>query len=141
MFQFSISWIDRFQSFGYSNLISTSMSVDMATTFAVGAGGTVAQADVKTVGAVLCFDTARGDRFGRASERAYADLRWISKFPDEQEWLMIPLNSFSLPTVETERASGRDRHGFVNRTAVDVGGPPGGASEGGLFQLYMAVLG
>lgn len=23
---------------------------------------------------------------------ACADMRWISKFPDEQEWLLVPLN-------------------------------------------------
>ena len=81
------------QAFGYANLISTSMSVDMATTFAKGEGGTVASA--QTHGSVLSFDTT----VGFTHELAYADLRWISKFPDEQEWLLVPLSTFSLPSV------------------------------------------
>ena len=90
------------------------MSEDMATTFAIGAGGTVAAADVKTVGSVLCFDTGT-DSYEH--ERAYADLRWISKFPDEQEWLMIPLHEMSIPCVDITG-------GFVNRTS-EVDGPGG----------------
>eukprot|EP01047_Picozoa_sp_COSAG01_P007421 COSAG01_NODE_282_length_19505_cov_101.588117_3_plen_553_part_00 len=104
----------HYHMFSYANLISTSMSMDMATTFAIGAGGTVAAADVKTVGSVLCFDTEVGSY---EHERVYADLRWISKFPDEQEWLMIPLHSASIPCVDTT-------NGFVNRTA-ELDGPGG----------------
>ena len=43
----------------------------------------------------LSFDTT----VGFTHELAYADLRWISKFPDEQEWLLVPLSTFSLPSV------------------------------------------
>jgi hypothetical protein len=115
--------------FGYANLISTSMSIDMATTFAIGAGGTVACSDVSTVGCVLRFDTlntfewsANEMRLGDPSEhceRAYADLRWISKFPDEQEWLLVPLRPTSLPGVDISAEIG-----FIAHTTEHDG--PGG---------------
>ena len=73
---------------GYANLISTSMSEDMATTFAKGQGGTVDTA--QALGSVLCFDSRREDQANGHHELATCDLRWISKFPDEQEWLLIP---------------------------------------------------
>ena len=33
---------------------------------------------------------------------SYANVRWISKFPDEQEWLMIPIYDSVVPTVDDE---------------------------------------
>ena len=110
-----ISSSDSF-AFGYTNLISTSMSIDMATTFAIGAGGTVASSGVSTVGCVLRFDTTLGIN---KYERAYADLRWISKFPDEQEWLLVPLSEYSLPGVDTSAEIG-----FIAHTTEHDG--PGG---------------
>ena len=100
----------------------------MATTFAIGAGGTVAAQDVKTAGCVLCINTRRvragaytGVEFeetdmkpGIQSECAYADVRWMSKFPDEQEWLRIPIYDSVVPTIDDEK-------GFAARTARVLG--------------------
>jgi len=75
----------------YFNLISGSMDEDIARDFAAGAGGTVASPS--TVGTVLCFchwDSCSGSPM-RMGFAACADLRWISKFPYEQEWLMVPV--------------------------------------------------
>lgn len=41
-------------------------------------------------------------------------MRWISKFPDEQEWLMIPIYDSVVPTID-------DEEGFVARTARVLG--------------------
>ena len=102
----------------------------MATTFAIGAGGTVACSDVSTVGCVLRFDTlntfewsAYEMRLGDPSEhceRAYADLRWISKFPDEQEWLLVPLQRCGCPGVITSA----EQPGLIAHTTEHDG--PGG---------------
>ena len=84
----------------YANFISTSMSKEIATVFAVGAGGTVKQSDAQQVGTVLCFPNIKR---GYAHELAIADMRWISKFPDEQEWLMMPLGyEGNIPTVKCD---------------------------------------
>ena len=84
----------------YANFISTSMSKEIATVFAVGAGGTVDDSDAHLVGTVLCFPNYYSNR---AHELAVADMRWISKFPDEQEWLMMPLGyEGNVPTVKCD---------------------------------------
>ena len=74
----------------YSNFISGSMSIDMARKFAVGGGGTVA--NPSSSGCVLHISLGEGA--GKLSWRSegliVADMRWISKFPDEQEWLIVP---------------------------------------------------
>ena len=84
----------------YANFISTSMSKEIATVFAVGAGGTVKQSDAHMVGTVLCFPNIEREY---AHELAIADMRWISKFPDEQEWLMMPLGfAGNVPAVKCD---------------------------------------
>lgn len=64
----------------YNNLVSGSMSLSIARTFARSRGGTVA--DASSVGLVLHMQMS--------SSIVVADMRWISKFPDEQEWLLVP---------------------------------------------------
>ena len=95
---------DSLYALNYANFISTSMSKEIATVFAVGAGGTVDDSDAHLVGTVLCFPRdgpATPFKIG-ACELAIADMRWISKFPDEQEWLMMPLGyDGNIPTVST----------------------------------------
>lgn len=68
----------------YNNLVSGSMSVKMARLFGKGEKGTVAASS--KYGTVLHFD------MGRSRGVLAADMRWISKFGDEQEWLTIPVH-------------------------------------------------
>ena len=68
--------------FHYLNFISLSMSLKVAQTFALGIAGTVSKPSTR--GTVLFVDM-RSD--SQAEDYAVADVRWISKFPDEQEWL------------------------------------------------------
>jgi len=67
----------------YTNLVSGSMSLKMARTFAKGEMGTAGPAPASH-GLVLHMDMAK------STGVATADMRWISKFPDEQEWLVVP---------------------------------------------------
>merc|ERR1712007_271977 len=60
-------------------------SLDMARTFAIGEGGTVTSA--AKYGTVFHFDMTKLEALGLYC----ADMRWLSKFADEQEWLMFPL--------------------------------------------------
>ena len=80
---------------------------------------TVAHDERKTTGTVMCFRTRPTyvNLDGMYLYKvAYADLRWISKFPDEQEWLMVPFSPFCLPCVQTE-------HGFcVGQTSFPSAG-------------------
>jgi len=73
----------------YWGLVSGSMNKDIATAFASGNGGTVPNPTL--VGTVLCF----GEWSTQPFVSAHADLRWLSKFPYEEEWLMIPTTSHS----------------------------------------------
>ena len=51
-------------------------------------------------------------RWGRVStpeeELGAADMRWISKFPDEQEWLIVPFRcgNFSASSASIESRAG-----------------------------------
>jgi len=73
----------------YNNMISGSMSLPMGRRFALGEEGT-AGPNRSNVGTVLHINMT--DQEGIVA----ADMRWISKFPDEQEWLMIPgLSNFT----------------------------------------------
>jgi len=69
---------DRVMS--YNNLVSGSMSLPMARIFALGEGGTV----VKQARRGLVMHIAPSPHV------VVADMRWISKFPTEEEWLMVP---------------------------------------------------
>lgn len=73
----------------YWNLVSGSMSERVAKDFASGNGGTVRSRS--SLGTVLRFRFQSDDESLQAV--ACADLRWISKFPYEEEWLMVPLSS------------------------------------------------
>ncbi|CAE7695385.1 unnamed protein product [Symbiodinium sp. CCMP2456] len=93
-------------SSSYSNFISGSMSLDMARKFAHGCGGTVT--DAGSSGCVLHISLGQGA--GKLSWQSegliVADMRWISKFPDEQEWLIVPTAS-SLALYFQERTRER----------------------------------
>jgi len=68
---------------GYNNIVSGSMSLDMGRTFAKGEGGTVS--NPSKFGLVLHMNMAKSPSI------IAADMRWLSKFKDEQEWLLMPL--------------------------------------------------
>lgn len=70
----------------YSNLISVAMDYEVGLNFARGLGGTVN--DRNSQGLLLHVDTAE---FYSIGHWVLADMRLISKFPDETEWLMVPL--------------------------------------------------
>lgn len=72
----------------YNNFVSGSMSLDMARTFAKGEGGTVTSAG--RYGTVFHFNTHQV----AGTSMFCADMRWLSKFADEQEWLMLPTVSW-----------------------------------------------
>mmetsp|Transcript_87236 Transcript_87236/g.152249 ORF Transcript_87236/g.152249 Transcript_87236/m.152249 type:complete len:242 (+) Transcript_87236:170-895(+) len=82
--------------FQYGNFISASMSNDVSTDFAKGEGGTVDSPSQS--GTVLhihapsfCKQHLHGESdYGR--NWVMADMRWISKFPSEEEWLLAPLS-------------------------------------------------
>merc|ERR1711920_357050 len=88
---------------GYSNIVSGSMSLDMASIFAKGEGGTVSTAS--SVGTVFHVDLCKSnynpletigyDKYKDGAAVIYADMRWISKFRDEHEWLMVPCSTWS----------------------------------------------
>lgn len=75
----------------YNNFVSGSMSLEMARTFAQGEGGTVASA--ARYGTVFHFNTIPS-AMGNNLSVLCADMRWLSKFADEQEWLMHPTFSW-----------------------------------------------
>jgi hypothetical protein len=74
----------------YNNLVSTSMSLSMARIFALGEGGTVSPSSQSSIGLVLHLDTATFGTLLEEKSFVVADMRWLSKFPDEEEWLWVP---------------------------------------------------
>mmetsp|Transcript_53949 Transcript_53949/g.94619 ORF Transcript_53949/g.94619 Transcript_53949/m.94619 type:complete len:396 (+) Transcript_53949:121-1308(+) len=70
----------------YNNFVSGSMSLEMAKIFARGEGCTVSKATITEFGSVFHFDMENAKNCAVIC----ADMRWISKFADEQEWLMVP---------------------------------------------------
>jgi len=75
----------------YNNFVSGSMSLEMARTFAKGEAGTVASP--ARYGTVFHFNMVSSTVCGNTSMFC-ADMRWLSKFADEQEWLMLPTHSW-----------------------------------------------
>merc|ERR1711879_684931 len=69
----------------YANIISLSMSNEVATKFAKGKGGTVETASKR--GIVLHVQCL--SMYMKSNPWIFADMRWISKF-HEREWLMCP---------------------------------------------------
>jgi len=74
----------------YNNVVSGSMALEVAKIFAKGEGGTVVNA--KHFGTVFHFNLEKSNETYPAM--LCADVRWLSKFADEREWLMIPLSTY-----------------------------------------------
>lgn len=96
--------------FWYNNLISTAPDPSIARSFASGTGGTVAEP--ASAGTIISFQT---ESF--VPEEVPADMQWLSKFPDEREWLVRPSGFFLLDKFEIEPEGGivhvSVRSGFV----------------------------
>ena len=92
-------------------IVGGSMDEVVARTFALGQGGTVA-AGASHVGLLLRFDMAP------CEYAVCADMRWISKYAEEQEWIMLPIGFDTIIRVLDGR--------HVERVAPDAEHPGGG---------------
>lgn len=103
------------KQFQYLNVLSLSMEFSIAKNFAQGCGGTVS--DPSHVATVLCVNTksfheqeeSRFRRIGIPPKSWYfADMRWLSKFPSEKEWIMVPFYTGISAFMDCQRLPAED---------------------------------